>query len=528
MILRVMQQTGRRIFELADAVLNPVFGNRANPLYNLGALSFYFFWIVAVSGIYIYIFFETSIEGAYQSVEHLTHKQWYLGGIMRSLHRYASDALVITMALHLIREFAFDRYRSFHWFSWLTGVPILWLVFASGINGYWLVWDELAQYIAILTSEWLDFLPIFTEPMARNFLSQENLSDRLFSLLAFLHIGIPLSLLFVIWIHVQRVSMPKDNPPRRLAIGVLIAFVALALIAPATSHAPANLDSATTTLKLDWFYLFMYPLLDKWSVPTVWLIVGAISALLIALPWLPRQRPEATAVIDLDNCNGCGRCFVDCPYGAVAMQTRTDDKPYEQEAIVDAAMCASCGICVGSCPTASPFRRASALVAGIELPQMQTRDLRQQILSACEGLQGTSRILVFGCQHDSGLQKLAGSDVAVIKLPCIGALPPAFLDFIITRRHADGVVLSGCKEGNCYYRFGIDWTKQRLSGERDPQLRQRVPRQRLLLFWDNGVGLGQHHQAIDNFRQRLEPLGRYRNNEQLTDRQPPTDGQGVS
>ena len=31
---------------------------------------------------------------------------------MRSLHRYSSDAMVITMALHLLREFAQDRYRG--------------------------------------------------------------------------------------------------------------------------------------------------------------------------------------------------------------------------------------------------------------------------------------------------------------------------------------------------------------------------------------------------------------------------------
>ena len=60
---------------------------------------------------------------------------------MRSFHRYASDAMVLAMVLHLVRHFAFDQYRSFRWFSWVSGVILLWLVYISGINGYMLPWD---------------------------------------------------------------------------------------------------------------------------------------------------------------------------------------------------------------------------------------------------------------------------------------------------------------------------------------------------------------------------------------------------
>jgi quinol-cytochrome oxidoreductase complex cytochrome b subunit len=102
-------------------------------------LGWFFYWIVIVSGIYVYVFFDTGVTQAYQSVEHMTHAQWYAGGIMRSLHRYASDALVIVMMAHLVREFAMDRYRGKRWFAWLTGIPLLWLVYGCGISGYWLV-----------------------------------------------------------------------------------------------------------------------------------------------------------------------------------------------------------------------------------------------------------------------------------------------------------------------------------------------------------------------------------------------------
>jgi len=89
---------------------------------------------------------------------------------MRSLHRYASDALVIVVFLHILREFAMDRYRGARWFAWVSGMALLWLLYVSGISGYWVVWDKLAQYIAVGTTEWFDSLHIFGKPIARNFL----------------------------------------------------------------------------------------------------------------------------------------------------------------------------------------------------------------------------------------------------------------------------------------------------------------------------------------------------------------------
>src|SRR5690606_1628949 len=115
----------RRGFDRAERVLDHVFGADWNPLGQLGPLGWFLFWVVAVTGAYLFIFFDTGVVNAYTSVEWLTHDHWVHAGLARSLHRYASDLLVLVMLLHLAREFANDRYRGRRWFSWLTGVPIL-------------------------------------------------------------------------------------------------------------------------------------------------------------------------------------------------------------------------------------------------------------------------------------------------------------------------------------------------------------------------------------------------------------------
>ena len=121
--MTLLQQPLRLFFQTVEGWLDRVFTPAWNPFHHFGALGFFYYWIVAVSGVYIYIFFDTSTTEAYATVEYLTHDQWYLGGVMRSLHRYASDGLVLMMAVHIVREFAYDRYRGARWYTWVTGVP---------------------------------------------------------------------------------------------------------------------------------------------------------------------------------------------------------------------------------------------------------------------------------------------------------------------------------------------------------------------------------------------------------------------
>jgi NAD(P)H-flavin reductase/ferredoxin len=292
-MLPLLQRAGRAVFLQVEAIFNLAFGERLNPLYYLGAISTWMFWIVVGSGVYLYVFFDTGVEGAYASVERVTHGQRWLGGIARSLHRYASDGMVLTMLLHLARHFVFDRYRSFRWFSWITGTMLLWIVYVAGINGYMLPWDRLAQFVTQATAEWFDWLPAFRGSLVRNFILAENFNDRLFSLLAFIHIGVPLVALFLLWVHVQRVPQARTTPPRPILVMTTAALVALAVARPATSMAPADMSRAITEIAYDWFYLPAFALMYRTSPAELWLVLGGATALFLLAPWLPPKRVSA-------------------------------------------------------------------------------------------------------------------------------------------------------------------------------------------------------------------------------------------
>lgn len=498
----VLRDQAHIVFQQCESLFDAAFGASANPLRHLGALGLYFLWILVASGLYLYIVIDTSVVGAHQSIEHLSTEQWYLGGILRSMHRYATDGFIVVMFLHLFREWAHDRYAGFRLYSWMTGIPLIWLVFMSGIGGYWIVWDRLAQFSAIASLELFDWLAIFSQPSARNFLTPDAINDRFFTFLVFLHIGVPLLLILGLWAHVHRISRVDAMPARKLALGVLAMLVMLSLLRPALSDAPADLSLVAADTRIDWFVLFIHPLTYATSAGLAWTLIFGSTLLLIALPLLPHQRRAPIAQVDPANCNGCRRCHVDCPYAAITMVPHPS-KPKHEIAVVDPDNCASCGICVGSCPSSTPFRSGETLITGIDMPQQPIGSLRQQLEENLAKLTGRTKIVVFGCQSGANVSRLASSDTATLELICTGMLPPAFVEYAL-RSGAAGVMLTGCRPDGCPFRLGNHWTEDRIAHQREPHLRDEVPRSRIRTVWAGPLDSERLLKSLAAFRADLE------------------------
>jgi len=84
-------------------------------------------------------------------------------------------------------------------------------------------------------------------------------------------------------------------------------------------------------------------------------------------------------------------------------------------------------------------------------------------------------------------------------------MPPSFIDYVLTQG-AGGVMIAGCPECGCRFRYGVEWMQDRLEGRRDPYLRKRVPRERIKTLWASPLQTDLLQQTLDTFNANLKKL----------------------
>lgn len=444
-----------------EKYINLCFKPGKSPFYFLGALSCLFFGLLLLTGACLLVFYRLDMDLAYDSIQGLTERQPYFGGLIRSLHRYAADGLMVTVLLHGLRVFLADQYRHARWLAWVSGVVLLGFVWIEGILGYWMVWDDRAHFIALATSEFLNAIPLFGAELPRAFLTRESVTNLFFFVIVALHIALSILMLILLWLHLIRISRPVIFPSRGLAAIVILALLILCILKPATSGPRADPGQLAVNLPLDWFYLWIYPFLTAFPSSMSWTLLLGGTLLLIALPWIgsvPRKEPVTLA---LRRCNACTNCYHDCPYEAIAMRPRTDRRPYAQEAVVCSELCVSCGICVGSCDTAALTLSDFSLVS-------IRGEVKKRLLEGRMGKSG-SRDVIFWCEKALPAETIKSQRpwINPIMLPCIGTIHPILIEDAL-KSGAGRILLVSCPKEDCHYRIGNRLLEKRLQGQRKP------------------------------------------------------------
>ncbi len=444
-------------FQRLSYTLSRFFSSRLNPLYHLGAIAIFLLIIDALSGIYLFLFYSIDPQTSYQSVEKISGS--LLGSIMRGIHRYSSDALILTTLAHMVHVIITDRFRMFRWVAWVTGVATLLIFLAIGVSGYILVWDERAQLTGLLTAKFFSFLPVFGDALMSAFLGSDiKYLGGLFRILLFAHIALTILIVFTLWVHVMRNARPRLIPPRFLYITITLLIVLLSVLFPAKSDPPAYISRLPFEMSVDWFYLFGYPLLKYIPMSANWLLFLGFFTFLFVFPWLIKGRRNPPARIDFERCTGCEQCYIDCPYEAIVMKEHEGKK----KAVLNEEKCAGCGICVGSCST---------LV--IDIPTFPVEEVMNKIREE------KPRYVAFRCPFSAVPPER--KELLTFTLPCAGALNTHYVEDILSMG-VEGVVVVSCEYEDCYFREGNKWLEERYERKRRPILKKKVMGGRVLIL----------------------------------------------
>ncbi len=475
-------------FALAiESLITRLIGDdRLNPFYHTDTISIFFLLLVAITGLYLTIFYVApglGTNAAYGAVNAIDNQWLWIGLVMRGVHRYASGAAVIASLFHAIRTLFQDRFRGARWLAWVSGMLLVAALWFEGLTGYWLVWDERAQLILETVIRALNIFPSVGVPFTLNFVTNEATDQTwvFFLILLFAHIALFTLIGLFFWFHVLRLSRFKFLPPKFYMIAATVLLVAAALIKPVTSTLQADLSKLPASLTFDPFFLFYLPATLRVNPNYFWGATLILFGFITAFPWLFKGKQQAGKVtIDKNICTGCTKCAEDCPYNAIVMLPRSDGKPHKLVAIENPNLCVSCGICIGSCDGMA-----------VDLTDLKTSDYYRSILTrirAAKTKTGTPIPVVFTCERHathgasqkpafsrntpqrSGVGEKAGF-YEVIVVPCVGDLHPNVVGQSLDAG-ASEVKIVGCPPGDCAQREGNLWIEARLNRTRQPRLKR--------------------------------------------------------
>lgn len=246
--------------------INVLITSKYNPFYYHGALPQFYLWVLFLSGLLLFAYYIPTIDSAYfssklinawTSVQYITETLPF-GAVIRGIHRYSGDAMVLFIFLHAIRVWFTDRYRQYRWVQWVSGVVLLLMVLFIGQTGYYLVWDERSLLLTRMSVSALEALPIIGGPLKAWFLNGSTITNLTLSNFLFIHIGLSFALLFVLWLHYVRMTRPVLTPPPAvnfILVGIILLVVYLF---PISSGKMANLNSQPNAYDIDWFFLWNY------------------------------------------------------------------------------------------------------------------------------------------------------------------------------------------------------------------------------------------------------------------------------
>jgi ferredoxin/coenzyme F420-reducing hydrogenase delta subunit len=498
---RILERLTLRLLMHADAACNRLYGWRYNPLYQSGTIVVALYLVLLVTGLWLILFYR--VGAPWESVARLTAAPW-TGNWVRGVHRYASDLAVVATAVHAFRMFAQGRSWGARALAWVSGGGLLGLLLVCGWTGYVMVWDTFGQHLAREGARMLDALPVLSEPTSRAFTGEQPLPSAFFFLALFAHIGVPLGMAVVFWLHVKRLARPVLLPPRPVLWSVVGALTLLAVLWPLEMAPEADPFTVPERIPVDLFFAFWLPFSGRLSGGTILVLGAAATIALLVVPAFTSRR-GATAPppssVDEDLCTGCVQCSLDCPYAAITMVPRPGPRAASRSELVarvDPALCVSCGICAGSCPP-----------MGVGPPGRTGRD---QLADVRAFLRRPGRrpgeIVVVACSQ--GAAAFARDIVALGGVPyavnCAGNLHTSVVELLL-RGGTAGVLVVACPPRDCWNREGAHWLTARVYQNREAELQPRVDRRRVRLAEANAAERHAVVAAFTAFASEIATLG---------------------
>lgn len=290
--------------------------------YYFGGIALFLFGIQVVTGTLLALYYKPTPEAAYKSVQYITSDVSF-GWLIRSLHHWAANLMILFVVLHLARVFVQAAYKFPREITWVVGCVLLMITIGFGFTGYLLPWDQRAYWATVVGTEIAGGVPVVGDVLLQLLRGGADVTGDTMSRFFGIHVLVlPLSLGAVlaghlVLVHQLGLASPKRPEPRvrtpeveqeplrpffpHYILDELVAwYVLLAVLVVLASVFPAGLEEQANPLqtphvKPEWYFLGVYQLLKLVPIKVIGILIPIVAVgLLVVWPFLDRS-PEVLA-----------------------------------------------------------------------------------------------------------------------------------------------------------------------------------------------------------------------------------------
>ena len=270
--------------------------------------------LLFLSGAFMAVYFSPAPGIAYDSIDYALYSVPF-GEMIRGVHFYSWNLLLVLLGLHLARTFIFGAYKTPRQLVWISGVMVLLIVPAFIVTGDLLPWDQKGYWSTQVRTSIMSSVPLVGDFLVRILQGGPKNGTVTMTRFYVLHtIFLPNLLVILIAIHFHFIGqrgvsgpLSEDEAGRRkvsffpnmvnrwltlcLMTTVIIGFVAWYWPAPLGN--PADPTDSTYIPKPEWWVLFLNKLVGiftgRLTVIATVIIPGGLAGLMMVLPFLDRS-----------------------------------------------------------------------------------------------------------------------------------------------------------------------------------------------------------------------------------------------
>jgi len=295
--------------------------------YVWGSTLVFAFMTQLITGLFLWASYSASAQTAWESVYYIQHEM--AGGwLLRGIHHFMAQAMVVLLALHLLQVVIDGAYRAPREVNFWLGLVLMMLVLGMALTGYLLPWDQKGYWATIVATNLAGIVPVFGPSIQQLVIGGTEYGHHTLTRFFALHAGfLPGALILMLVVHLSlfrkhglHAKQPITKPDAMfwpdqvlkdavamlavmaVVLGVILVPALKAMLAGEPVHAghlgaelgaPADPSLPYAAARPEWYFLFLFQFLkvfEGWGATGEFLgaivVPGLIMGVMFLMPIL--------------------------------------------------------------------------------------------------------------------------------------------------------------------------------------------------------------------------------------------------